>query len=1402
MTEQTPCARVRDLVSSAPERADELPGTLGSHVEGCAACQVEVEASRRLAHMLGSAHSALSVDFSAEHVLARAKTPKERARPRRLWVPLALAGAAAATVAVLVSTPGPSEPAGETPRAEAGAAPSVAPTPEVREEQPGLEIVTCEVVDLLHGGEAKPCVKPSKWTVTTGATERARIVLSDQTTVDLNRQGELSLTPGHARGLTVARGEILVDVVKQAPLPPLEIVLPTGMVEVVGTKLAVSVHETMGVVDVVRGKVLAHAMGESAAVVAGDEALLVEGKPPVVQAAADVSAATAWAEQDTLASTSDSGFGTLTARKPGDKADTERALRLVRHEIDVRIQGRVARTVVEEEFANDADDTLEGVYTFPLPAGARIAGLELEVDGRWEVGAIVERERADKIWQGVIRNATPKRERRRDVEWIWVPGPWKDPALLNWKKGNSFELRIFPIPGKGSRKVRIAYTETLPAIPGGRRYTYPMPAARGDEGGEVVSAERFRFDAKVGSAPEVRVGPYRMDVEKTEGGMAVSAEAERFVPMGDIVIDVPDPDAGRELVSYAYGDGEEAWAMLALRPDLPTRRSEGALDVVFVVDRSYSIQAARLDRAAKIVAGVTANLPAGSNVQVLACAARCEALREHAGAPSGALAARLATAISSLEPLGSTRLSNAFGEAGRWLRQNARGGERRVVYLGDGVPSVGELEPERLSKQAAMSVGQARIVTVSLGGETDDVMMRALARAGEGSSVRHGAADSAAGTAFEVLRRLWSQPLEDVELTLPEGASEVAPQTLGTMWPGEERLVALRLAGDTRGEVVLKGRLAGREWQRRYKVSWAPRKDPGNAFLPRLWAERRIDALSVSDDSEAARAQIVALSTKHHVLSRHTSLLVLESPAMARAFKVESTRPEVEWTGEEETSADATDSEETRETRGKREKAKQAGRRSNALKDLDAIGDGHGADLVNDSAMGSTAGAGGLSGSAKRERKVRARVKSAPPRAMASGSVDRATIHRVIRRNQSQLRRVYESQLKSNPNLGGRINVKITIGANGRVVKVEAGNHPLARAVEQVVRRWRFPPPGDGNLVTVQWPIVFSAAGGGSTSSAAPPGRPGRWVPMKKVWFREGAVSAAKGVSGLDERRLEQREEALREQPLSRERTRDLVRAYIRTGRLDAARELATAWLDKDRMDGEALVILAELAALDGDPGRSRELLASAVDVAPDSQEAHARMITVYIGEGDVEMRCAHALTRALMAPRERELAVAAARCGADAERVFAGLKKRDRRKATRAAKKDGKGPRKSDRLTLKASWEGGADLDVVVVSPRGRVLSWLGGAKRVGAHDVRSTKEERLALSAEELGSYRVFVVPKGGAAGTRVAGKVRLSAYGKARTLRFEVDAGGGATAVGEMSVKARWRHEQVGGGTWNPR
>ncbi|MEZ4269800.1 MAG: VIT domain-containing protein, partial [Myxococcota bacterium] len=1097
----------------------------------------------------------------------------------------------------------------------------------------------------------------------------------------VNHSSRVILRDDAPRAVRVESGEALLEAAHREDLPALRLDLPAGEVEVTGTRVELYATPTLSVVGVLDGTVNAKSAGKTRAVGAGAEALLVPGLAPVLKPAANLAASVAWAEdRDESALGDPSGLGSLRARKPGAKNDTEEALRLTDHRVDVRIQGAVARTTIEEAFKNESADTLEGTYTFPLPQGARIAALELLVDGTWERGAIVERKRGEKIWRGVIRQATPKKKRVTKEEWIWVPGPWRDPALLQWKQGNQFSLRIFPIPARGERRVRIAYTETLQAAPGGRRYVLPLAA---DAAGKA-RADRFRFEARVGGlSPKanVRATPYPLEATRADGSLVLTTSLENFAPVGDIVLDVPDEAPTDELrtTTYREAEQEEAFALFALQPPLPPRGSDAPVDLVVIVDRSYSTQALRLGRAAEFTAGVVRGLGEESRVQVLACGTSCAALGEGFRAATPELADALAGEISELEALGSTRLEEAVAAAGRALR--AGGGpvtRGRVLYLGDGIASLGELDPSHLAARTREALGAARLTAVSLGGEVDDVVLRAMTRATDGAFIPMRPGDSVGAAVWKTVDRQFAEPLRDARLALPEGVREVAPAELGVVWPGDELFVTARMGGPVSGAVILSGRVAGDPYESRFTVNLRPEGAAGNAFLPRMWAERRIDDLEQTD-SEGQRDAIVALSTRFHVLSRHTSLLVLESEAMARAFGVEATRPDVEWTGDE--AAESASSEDENAPRLAAE-SEAKGMKSEAL------------GAAEPTIQASIKAAGGASGS-------------------GGGLKDLAEASR-----------------------GARVQPTPKPGA---------------------------PRPPEG----------------------------GHFVRVVRKAVREATFARPREARERDFAELAKREAALAERPDSRERTEALLRWQIRLGQLDAAEALGRAWLDKDRLDAGALLAMADVATVRGDFARALQWLESAVDLDPSSAEVHGRLEAAWRALGDSDTACAHAMSLALVQAEDEERQVAAIRCGGSRERHLAGLSERDRRNAERALEQREGKARVGGSLVATVSWDEGDPVEVVIITPKGRVLSRLGGENKLLAGGDDAERERSVGTPLWELGRYRVRVVHAVDAL-RKTNGNVRLVAYGQRETRRFETD--GGEDDIADLDVKIRWETRRV--------
>lgn len=112
-------------------------------------------------------------------------------------------------------------------------------------------------------------------------------------------------------------------------------------------------------------------------------------------------------------------------------------------------------------------------------------------------------------------------------------------------------------------------------------------------------------------------------------------------------------------------------------------------------------------------------------------------------------------------------------------------------------------------------------------------------------------------------------------------------------------------------------------------------------------------------------------------------------------------------------------------------------------------------------------------------------ISSAPPqiKGASAGKGERsyAAINRTVTRYQGRLKRVYETWLKRDPNLSGKLKVKFTIMPNGTVTKVSVvasttNNPDFDRRVVSHICRWKFPVATGAGEVEVVFPFVFSGS--------------------------------------------------------------------------------------------------------------------------------------------------------------------------------------------------------------------------------------------------------------------------------------------------------------------------------------
>ncbi|MBL8717978.1 MAG: FecR domain-containing protein, partial [Myxococcales bacterium] len=751
----------------------------------------------------------------------------------------------------------------------------------------------------LHKGEA---VAPGARLRTT-ARARARIAFDDGTKLTLDRSTDVAIEPGKDRGLRLHGGALVLDTPTSETATTVS--APGGGVVTQGGRIALRALGGNTSVAVQKGKAKVGEAGHELTLGGGDGATL--GAGPVAASAGGLAGAFGWSELGEHKEAGDAaaipGLGVLRARLPGAKDDGDRALRLVRQAVHVRIAGDLARTEIDETFQSDDAQILEGIFKFPMPADAQIEKLALEVDGKLEEGAFVDKDRGKKIWAGVTYKAAPQPQIAPPrEEWIWVPGPWKDPALLEWRAGGRMELKIYPIPAKGTRRVVLAYTQKVGKAAAGRRYVYSLPQFA--EG--TAPIDDFSVDVQVvgHDAPKgVQVLGYPATSTPT-GGHTYAKKA--FVPTGDLLVEYAKKDENALATTVAYKAGvEPAYVSLTLAPKLPRLPDGIARTHVIVVDASRSMIGERYARASALAARVIEEADPADRVAVLACDVHCVPWSVGPRAPGKPAADEVKTFLAGISPEGGSDLVSAVRTAAKLGKDPIRA--LRVIYLGDGAPTIGARSPSTLEQGVKSVIGDGQVTAVALGVDADLASLEAMARGGGGTVVPYTAGATLGSAALDVLEASYGVTLRDAVLTLPAGLDGISPQRLPALRAGSELTVVARMAAsETSGSAVLKGTVAGKPFETSIPISVKASDDPGNAFVPRVWAAATIAELSRAP-GEVEKTRIVELSKAFSVPSRFTSLIVLESPAMASAFGVAKTGSAAPlWTGEAAAKGDAT----------------------------------------------------------------------------------------------------------------------------------------------------------------------------------------------------------------------------------------------------------------------------------------------------------------------------------------------------------------------------------------------------------------------------------------------------------------------------------------------------------------
>jgi Ca-activated chloride channel family protein len=254
--------------------------------------------------------------------------------------------------------------------------------------------------------------------------------------------------------------------------------------------------------------------------------------------------------------------------------------------------------------------------------------------------------------------------------------------------------------------------------------------------------------------------------------------------------------------------------------------------------------------------------------------------------------------IQALSPDGGTNIAGALEAA-----LSSTVAEERlalVVFLTDGLPSVGEQQPDRIAAAASGRIGRARIFTIGVGHDVNTYLLDRLAREGRGATEYVAPGASVEAAVGQLMGKLRHPALVNLRIAAsPVRLSSLSPAQLPDLFFGEELVVFGRYSGSGHGPIVIEGERNGRRERFSAEADF-PSNDDGNGFVPRLWASRRIGELTrqarLEGPSEGLIREIRDLGLRHGILTEYTSYLVQEPEQLAdraptRAFRMTDAQP-------------------------------------------------------------------------------------------------------------------------------------------------------------------------------------------------------------------------------------------------------------------------------------------------------------------------------------------------------------------------------------------------------------------------------------------------------------------------------------------------------------------------------
>ncbi|MGQ0615203.1 MAG: VIT domain-containing protein [Planctomycetaceae bacterium] len=574
-------------------------------------------------------------------------------------------------------------------------------------------------------------------------------------------------------------------------------------------------------------------------------------------------------------------------------------VRITGVDVRVRIVERTAATTMTVLLENPSDRVAEAVILLPVPDGAAVSAFDFQGAGSEPSARLLPRDEARRTYDEIVARL-------------------RDPALLEFAGYNLIRSSVFPVPPRGTQRVRLVYEQILPAD--GNRIDYTLPRSE-----SLDARVPWRITIDVAMKAPVTVYSPTHELTVAPGGeagkAALTVAGKDTIEAGPFLLScvVQREEVAASL--FAYPDPKVGGGYFLLFGGLPAgtpQRGAGESpirrEVTVVLDRSGSMAGVKMDQARAAALQVIEALEEGEAFNIIDYSTTVALFSEKPVIKSAETIRRARAYLASLRPVGGTNIHDALVEA---LRQpGTEGMLPLVLFLTDGLPTVGQTS--ELVIRESVEKGnphRRRLFTFGVGSDVNAPLLDRLAEMTRATSAFVLPQEDVEVKVGQVFKRLYGPVLSDARLECLDregkvttvAVRELIPASVPDLFEGDQLVllgqyqgtgpVVFRLSGNFRG--------AMRSFVFQFALESATTR---NAFVPRLWAHRRI-AYLIDQVRQLGAAfsvrpvpagfdpmgdpryrelveEIVRLSTEFGILTEYTSFLALEGTDLADRKKL------------------------------------------------------------------------------------------------------------------------------------------------------------------------------------------------------------------------------------------------------------------------------------------------------------------------------------------------------------------------------------------------------------------------------------------------------------------------------------------------------------------------------------